>query len=128
MLSVELTILSVDDNNFLNAIIISRFTNYESQKGHQLSENPHASLLFYWDGLNRQVNCVFSAYHCLKTVYYRTDLIIEVILCLCPTFLLQISFEKPVVQFWRALDLDYFIWVTFFSYLEIGIWWMKIIQ
>ncbi|XP_048332079.1 pyridoxine/pyridoxamine 5'-phosphate oxidase 1, chloroplastic isoform X2 [Ziziphus jujuba] len=31
------------------------FTNYESQKGHQLSENPHASLLFYWDGLNRQV-------------------------------------------------------------------------
>ncbi|KAK2391608.1 pyridoxine/pyridoxamine 5'-phosphate oxidase 1, chloroplastic [Trifolium repens] len=31
------------------------FTNYESQKGRALSENPHASLLFYWDGLNRQV-------------------------------------------------------------------------
>ncbi|XP_061372066.1 pyridoxine/pyridoxamine 5'-phosphate oxidase 1, chloroplastic [Gastrolobium bilobum] len=31
------------------------YTNYESQKGHELSENPHASLLFYWDGLNRQV-------------------------------------------------------------------------
>ncbi|CAI0447939.1 unnamed protein product [Linum tenue] len=31
------------------------YTNYESQKAHQLSENPRASLLFYWDGLNRQV-------------------------------------------------------------------------
>ncbi|KAB2031086.1 hypothetical protein ES319_D05G280000v1 [Gossypium barbadense] len=31
------------------------FTNYESQKARQLSENPHAALLFYWDGLNRQV-------------------------------------------------------------------------
>ncbi|KAJ9146493.1 hypothetical protein P3X46_028752 [Hevea brasiliensis] len=30
-------------------------TNYESRKAHQLSENPGASLLFYWDGLNRQV-------------------------------------------------------------------------
>jgi hypothetical protein len=32
-----------------------RYTNYESQKAHELSENPQASLLFYWDGLNRQV-------------------------------------------------------------------------
>ncbi|XP_020211966.1 pyridoxine/pyridoxamine 5'-phosphate oxidase 1, chloroplastic isoform X2 [Cajanus cajan] len=31
------------------------YTNYESRKGHELSENPRASLLFYWDGLNRQV-------------------------------------------------------------------------
>ncbi|KAF5207944.1 Pyridoxine/pyridoxamine 5'-phosphate oxidase [Thalictrum thalictroides] len=31
------------------------YTNYESHKGHQLSENPRAALLFYWDGLNRQV-------------------------------------------------------------------------
>ncbi|KAF3445982.1 hypothetical protein FNV43_RR11160 [Rhamnella rubrinervis] len=31
------------------------FTNYESRKAHEISENPHASLLFYWDGLNRQV-------------------------------------------------------------------------
>lgn len=31
------------------------YTNYESQKGHELAENPHASLLFHWDGLNRQV-------------------------------------------------------------------------
>ncbi|KAI3895852.1 hypothetical protein MKW98_025643 [Papaver atlanticum] len=31
------------------------YTNYESQKGHDLSDNPRASLLFYWDGLNRQV-------------------------------------------------------------------------
>ncbi|XP_008338909.2 pyridoxine/pyridoxamine 5'-phosphate oxidase 1, chloroplastic-like isoform X2 [Malus sylvestris] len=31
------------------------YTNYESQKAHELSENPRASLLFYWDGLNRQV-------------------------------------------------------------------------
>ncbi|OMP01339.1 Pyridoxamine 5'-phosphate oxidase [Corchorus olitorius] len=31
------------------------YTNYESRKARDLSENPHASLLFYWDGLNRQV-------------------------------------------------------------------------
>lgn len=31
------------------------YTNYESRKAHELLENPRASLLFYWDGLNRQV-------------------------------------------------------------------------
>ncbi|XVE60559.1 hypothetical protein DITRI_Ditri05aG0138500 [Diplodiscus trichospermus] len=31
------------------------YTNYESRKARELSENPHASLLFYWDGLNCQV-------------------------------------------------------------------------
>ncbi|XP_021283999.1 pyridoxine/pyridoxamine 5'-phosphate oxidase 1, chloroplastic isoform X2 [Herrania umbratica] len=31
------------------------YTNYESRKARELSENSHASLLFYWDGLNRQV-------------------------------------------------------------------------
>ncbi|KAA8538147.1 hypothetical protein F0562_027755 [Nyssa sinensis] len=31
------------------------YTNYESQKACEISENPHASLLFYWGGLNRQV-------------------------------------------------------------------------
>ncbi|CAA2997793.1 pyridoxine pyridoxamine 5 -phosphate oxidase 1, chloroplastic-like [Olea europaea subsp. europaea] len=31
------------------------YTNYESQKAQQISENPSAALLFYWDGLNRQV-------------------------------------------------------------------------
>ncbi|XP_022768407.1 pyridoxine/pyridoxamine 5'-phosphate oxidase 1, chloroplastic isoform X5 [Durio zibethinus] len=31
------------------------YTNYESRKARELSENPHAALLFYWDGLNRQV-------------------------------------------------------------------------
>ncbi|KAL1541538.1 Pyridoxine/pyridoxamine 5'-phosphate oxidase 1, chloroplastic [Salvia divinorum] len=31
------------------------YTNYESQKTHQISENPQAALLFYWGGLNRQV-------------------------------------------------------------------------
>lgn len=32
------------------------YTNYGSRKAQQLSENPHAALLFYWDALNRQVN------------------------------------------------------------------------
>jgi pyridoxamine 5'-phosphate oxidase len=31
------------------------FTNYQSQKGRELSENPHASLLLYWSSLWRQV-------------------------------------------------------------------------
>ncbi|KAE8666472.1 Pyridoxine/pyridoxamine 5'-phosphate oxidase 1 [Hibiscus syriacus] len=31
------------------------YTNYESRKARELFENPHAALLFYWDGLNRQV-------------------------------------------------------------------------
>lgn len=31
------------------------YTNYESRKGLEISENPNASLLFYWDNLNRQV-------------------------------------------------------------------------
>jgi pyridoxamine 5'-phosphate oxidase len=31
------------------------FTNYQSRKGRELVENPHAALTFYWHSLNRQV-------------------------------------------------------------------------
>jgi pyridoxamine 5'-phosphate oxidase len=31
------------------------FTNYESTKGHQILENPRASLVFFWAALERQV-------------------------------------------------------------------------
>ncbi|MGA2296196.1 MAG: pyridoxamine 5'-phosphate oxidase [FCB group bacterium] len=31
------------------------FTNYESRKGRELLENPQASILFFWDKLERQV-------------------------------------------------------------------------
>jgi pyridoxamine 5'-phosphate oxidase len=31
------------------------FTNYDSRKGFELTENPKAALLFYWDVLGRQV-------------------------------------------------------------------------
>ncbi len=31
------------------------FTNYQSQKGNELNQNPRAALLFYWSGLWRQV-------------------------------------------------------------------------
>ena len=31
------------------------YTNYESRKGLELSDNPQAALLFYWEGLGRQV-------------------------------------------------------------------------
>lgn len=31
------------------------FTNYESRKGRELTANPHASLLFFWPALERQV-------------------------------------------------------------------------
>ena len=31
------------------------FTNYQSRKGREISENPHATLLFFWKELERQV-------------------------------------------------------------------------
>jgi pyridoxamine 5'-phosphate oxidase len=31
------------------------FTNYESRKGRELTENPHAALVFHWQPLHRQV-------------------------------------------------------------------------
>ena len=34
------------------------FTNYGSQKGKELTENPHAALVFYWAQLERQVRIV----------------------------------------------------------------------
>ena len=36
------------------------FTNYESRKGQELTENPNAALVFYWPDLERQV-CVAGA-------------------------------------------------------------------
>jgi pyridoxamine 5'-phosphate oxidase len=38
-----------DDNGFVF------YTNYDSAKGHDLAENPRASLLFFWRELERQV-------------------------------------------------------------------------
>jgi pyridoxamine 5'-phosphate oxidase len=32
------------------------FTNYDSQKAHEIDQTSHASLLFYWPSLNRQVS------------------------------------------------------------------------
>lgn len=40
---------AVDDRGF------SFYTNYESRKGLELSENPHAALNFFWPELERQV-------------------------------------------------------------------------
>ncbi|MGM0504479.1 MAG: pyridoxamine 5'-phosphate oxidase [Bacteroidota bacterium] len=31
------------------------FSNYESKKGHQLTENPYGSILFFWPELERQI-------------------------------------------------------------------------
>lgn len=36
------------------------FTNYGSRKGRELTENPNAALLFYWDVLERQIRIVGS--------------------------------------------------------------------
>ncbi|RQH04192.1 pyridoxamine 5'-phosphate oxidase [Paraburkholderia dinghuensis] len=44
-----LLIKGVDEHGFVF------YTNYESRKGHELTANPHASLLFYWIELERQV-------------------------------------------------------------------------
>jgi pyridoxamine 5'-phosphate oxidase len=38
-----------DENGFVF------FTNYESEKGNQLAENPHASMVFFWKELQRQI-------------------------------------------------------------------------
>ncbi|TNE33213.1 pyridoxamine 5'-phosphate oxidase, partial [bacterium] len=40
---------SYDENGFCF------FTNYNSKKGKNISENPNASMLFYWDKLERQI-------------------------------------------------------------------------
>jgi pyridoxamine 5'-phosphate oxidase len=37
------------------------FTNYDSRKGRQLAENPHAGLVFLWKLLDRQVNATGAA-------------------------------------------------------------------
>lgn len=42
-------IKGLDDRGF------TFFTNYESRKGRELAENPHAAILFHWTELERQV-------------------------------------------------------------------------
>ena len=37
------------------------FTNYDSRKGRELSENPHASLAIYWGEIHRQIRVVGRA-------------------------------------------------------------------
>ncbi len=37
------------------------FTNYESQKGREIDNNPHVAALFYWPSLQRQVRIVGTA-------------------------------------------------------------------
>jgi pyridoxamine 5'-phosphate oxidase len=44
----------VDERGFLF------FTNYESRKGRELAENPHASITFFWPALERQIGIVGS--------------------------------------------------------------------
>jgi pyridoxamine 5'-phosphate oxidase len=51
--SVRIVLLKgVDERGFVF------FTNYESRKGHELSQNPRAALCFYWKELERQVRIV----------------------------------------------------------------------
>jgi pyridoxamine 5'-phosphate oxidase len=51
------------------------FTNYESRKGHELKENPHAALVFYWPDQERQV-CIAGGVSQLSPAesdaYFRT--------------------------------------------------------
>ena len=39
------------------------YSNYESQKGHELSENPRAALLFHWQLLQRQIRINGTVQH-----------------------------------------------------------------
>jgi pyridoxamine 5'-phosphate oxidase len=47
--SARIVLLKGVDNGFMF------YTNYESHKGKQLAQNPHAALLFFWAELERQV-------------------------------------------------------------------------
>lgn len=57
------------------------FTNYESDKGHELAQNPNACLLFYWAPLERQVKVTgkvvrlapeeSDAYYCVRPLGSR---------------------------------------------------------
>ena len=51
------------------------YTNYESQKGRELAENPRAALVFYWAELGRQVRItgqVGKVSHDESEAYFRT--------------------------------------------------------
>ncbi|WP_216796628.1 pyridoxamine 5'-phosphate oxidase [Candidatus Vallotia tarda] len=60
-----MTLSTVDDRSHPNARTVlvkgvdaqgfTFFTNYQSRKGRELANNPHATLLFYWIELERQV-------------------------------------------------------------------------
>ncbi|MGP0063325.1 MAG: pyridoxamine 5'-phosphate oxidase [Isosphaeraceae bacterium] len=48
--SVRIVLLrGIDERGF------SFFTNYESRKGQELASNPYASVVFFWQGLERQI-------------------------------------------------------------------------
>ncbi len=51
------------------------FTNYESRKGRELADNPHASLLFYWIELERQVRIEGTV---VKTSAAESDAVLRV--------------------------------------------------
>lgn len=51
------------------------YTNYDGRKGQELSENPHAALLFYWPELTRQVRVEGAVVRVPKeesAAYFRT--------------------------------------------------------
>jgi pyridoxamine 5'-phosphate oxidase len=51
------------------------YTNYESRKGRELAQNPHASLLFYWPELERQIRiegAIATASAAESDEYFRT--------------------------------------------------------
>ncbi|XP_020257472.1 pyridoxine/pyridoxamine 5'-phosphate oxidase 1, chloroplastic isoform X2 [Asparagus officinalis] len=49
------------------------YTNYGSRKGRDLSENPHASLLFHWNHLNRQEGVNIRRYLCREAFTTNVD-------------------------------------------------------
>ncbi|KAJ4962215.1 hypothetical protein NE237_022154 [Protea cynaroides] len=72
-------------------------TDYESRKTREISENPHAALLFYWKGLNHQVKVEGAVQSCLVK-NLRSIFIV---------FLVVLRLQQLLASNWHVLHQEY---------------------